>query len=117
MFSPLEQFDVILIYRLFLWPHTYRILNIMFPLIFMILIVFFFIKTYGSEWKLIPFPFQRLFELLFGFILNLIKQQIGKEGYVYFPLIFIFFNFILSLNLLSLLPFGIALTSHIIVII
>jgi len=50
------------------------------------------------------------------FIFNLVKQQIGREGYVYFPLIFSLFTFILIMNLFSLLPFGLALTSHIIMI-
>ena len=67
--------------------------------------------------KLIPTVFQRILELLVEFIFNLIKQQIGKDGYIYFPFIFLLFNFILFCNLLSLIPFGIALTSHIIMII
>lgn len=33
-----------------------------------------------------------------------------------FPFIFVLFNFILFTNLLSLIPFGIALTSHLIMI-
>ena len=67
--------------------------------------------------KLIPTVFQRILELLVEFIPNLIKQQIGKDGYIYFPFVFLLFNFILFCNLLSLIPFGIALTSHIIMII
>lgn len=61
--------------------------------------------------------FQRFLELIVEFIFNLIKQQIGKDGYIYFPFIFTLFTFILTCNLLSLIPFGIALTSHIIMII
>lgn len=33
-----------------------------------------------------------------------------------FPFIFVLFNFVLLTNLLSLIPFGIALTSHLIMI-
>jgi F0F1-type ATP synthase membrane subunit a len=44
---------------------------------------------------------------------NLIKQQLGNEYYIYFSLIFTIFYGILFFNLLSLLPFGFALTSHI----
>lgn len=60
--------------------------------------------------------FQRLFEYQIKFILNLIKQQIGYFGYPYLVLIYSLFFNILIINLLSLLPFGIALTSHLIVI-
>jgi len=63
----------------------------------------------------LPSVFQYILELLFAFVFSIIKQQIGKEGYVFFPLIFVLFNFILFSNYISLLPMGIALTSHIIV--
>jgi ATP synthase subunit 6 len=73
--------------------------------------------SFSSFFNIVPTTlFQRLFEYTIKFILNLIKQQIGLIGYQYVVLIFsIFFN-ILILNLLSLLPFGIALTSHLIII-
>jgi F-type H+-transporting ATPase subunit a len=48
------------------------------------------------------------------FIFRLIKQQTGKEGLIYLPLIFSLFTFILVLNLFSLLPFAYAVTSHIV---
>lgn len=54
--------------------------------------------------------------MLFKFILDLIKQQVGPKGYIYFPFIFTIFSFILLTNLLSLTPFSFALTSHIILI-
>lgn len=44
------------------------------------------------------------------------KQQVGKKGIIYFPFIFTIFNFVLVCNLLSLMPFGIAPTSHLILI-
>jgi len=49
-------------------------------------------------------------------VFNIVDQQVGKKGYIYFPFIFIIFNFILLSNLLSLIPFGIALTSYIVLI-
>ena len=65
---------------------------------------------------LIPTHYQYLFELSYIFIFNLIKQQVGILGYPFFPLIYVLFVFILISNLFSLIPFGIALTSHIILI-
>lgn len=40
-------------------------------------------------------------------------QQAGNASLVYFPFVFSIFIFILLCNLLSLVPYGIALTSHI----
>jgi len=115
MFSPLEQFDAI---RLI--PITFYIdlsfFNILLPLILLIALFAIITNLFKNNYKLIPTSIQRLFEMLIEFIFNLIKQQIGKEGYIFFPLIFTLFNFVLICNLISLIPFGIALTSHIILI-
>lgn len=113
MFSPLEQFDVILYtYKYFPIPF----LNLILPMI-LFLVLFLFIGRYLQEnLRLIPTLLQYICESILNFIFNLITQQIGKVGYVYLPLIFTLFNFILIMNLFSLLPFGLALTSHIIMI-
>jgi len=58
--------------------------------------------------------YQKLLEIKLNFISNLIKQQLNK--YKYIVIIFYIFFIIISLNLLSMLPFGIALTSHLIII-
>jgi len=47
------------------------------------------------------------------FVFNILDQQVGKKGYIYFPFIFSLFFFVLLCNLISMTPFGIALTSHI----
>jgi len=93
MFSPLEQFDVIG-FKLFISPVP--LLSVLVPLLILFALIYFISTTVLSqELKLIPGTIQRLFELLVEFIFNLIKQQIGKEGYMLFPFIFVLFNFIL----------------------
>ena len=59
---------------------------------------------------------QNILETDYRFVVNIIKQQAGVKGLQWAPLIFVIFNFILFSNLLSLIPFGIALTSHLIII-
>jgi F-type H+-transporting ATPase subunit a len=54
-------------------------------------------------------------ESVIEFIINIIKNQIGKEGFIFLPFIFTIFIFVILANLLSVIPFGIALTSHLIV--
>lgn len=117
MFSPLEQFDAIrILYISFFGLFDITFFNIIIPLILNILIFLFVIDWFKGNLFLIPRNIQFFFELLITFLFNLIKQQIGPKGYSFFPLIFLLFNFILICNLLSLIPFGIALTSHIILI-
>jgi F-type H+-transporting ATPase subunit a len=65
---------------------------------------------------MIPSVLQHLVESLFIFINKVVKQQLGEPGMVYFPLLFVLFNVILINNLLGLIPNGVALTSHLILI-
>jgi F-type H+-transporting ATPase subunit a len=113
MFSPLEQFDVISFFNVFF---DLPFLSTLLPFVLLLLVFVVSVNVLKYNLKLIPRSIQRLFELVIEFIFNLLKQQIGKDGYMFFPFLFTLFNFILILNLLSLIPFGIALTSHIIMI-
>jgi len=51
-------------------------------------------------------------ENIFLVAYRILFEQTGKTGFVYFPFIFSLFSFILFLNLISLLPFGFAVTSR-----
>lgn len=126
MFSPLEQFNAIFLFSDYCLNHwlfgTILIFldisfsQIIVPLVwlsFFLLLIFFFGFLYNIIFTNV---LQRSFEYTINFILNLIKQQIGVFGFAFLPLIFFIFFKILLLNLLSLLPFGIALTSHLIII-
>lgn len=113
MYSPLEQFDAILLTTGHL-PYI-RVFSILVPSI--IALVFFLIITNNNRYyKIIPGVLQSVFESIIIFVFNIIKDQIGKKGLIYFPMILALFLFILGQNLLSLMPFGIALTSHLILI-
>lgn len=126
MFSPLEQFDLVRVKSFilhdifFLSNNTYfdfSFFNIFLPFIVIILLVRLLIYFMFKKLKLIPLSiWQVVLESLYLFVYDIIKQQIGSKGFIYFPLIFTLFNFVLLSNLFSLVPFGIALTSHIIVI-
>lgn len=91
-------------------------INLLAPMLLLICLLMLVIRYLSINVKLIPTLFQYTCEGLVKFIFNLVKQQIGQAGYVYFPLIFTLFVFILLMNLFSLMPFGLALTSHIIMI-
>lgn len=72
------------------------------------------IKKYKDQGELIARPWQSIIEELYLLVLIIIKQQIGKKGYIYFPLFLTLFTIILLANLFSLLPYSMALTAHII---
>ena len=107
-YQPLDQFEIIflgyfkgvpinnsIIYMFFI----YLSLRILFGLIFM-------------ELKFIPNNWQRLFESLYLFVFNLLKQQVGIKGYPYFPIKLTLFLFILVGNLLGMTLYSFTITSH-----
>ena len=114
MFSPLEQFDVIPLIFFSLGNYDITFFNIFLPLL-LIISVLYFVESFYINYKLIPSNIQYLFESIIEFIIGIIKNQIGKEGFLFLPFIFTVFIFVLFANLLSVIPFGIALTSHLIV--
>ena len=65
------------------------------------------------ERALIPGRLQCFVELLYEFISDMVKENVGDKGRQYFPLIFTLFLFILGCNLLGMMPYGFTVTSHI----
>ena len=61
----------------------------------------------------VPGRWQLLAELSYHFIAKMVADNIGKEGRVYFPLIFSIFIFVLFGNLLGMIPYSFTFTSHI----
>lgn len=117
MKSPLEQFDILNVKNFFGAINDFSFNNIMLP--FLLIIIFFLIFLAFillKNARIIPLNFQSILEIDYRFIISVIKQQAGIKGLSWTPFIFVIFNFILFSNLLSLIPFGIALTSHLIVI-
>jgi ATP synthase subunit 6 len=112
MYQALEQFKVIN-YQIF----SYNIPNYIVSLC--TLILFFLLITFMLNLKNIMFLTQNfvqiIFEELYMFVLNVIKQNIGNLGIIYFPIIFNVFYFIYFVNMGGLIGYNLQLTSHIFV--
>ena len=52
-------------------------------------------------------------ELIFEFVGNTLHEAAGKASKPFFPFIFTLFTFILTLNLLGMMPYGFTVTSHV----
>jgi len=116
MKSPLEQFDILNVNSISIFFIDFSFNNILLPFFLIIFFLLFFSYIFLKKLTIIPFYIQVILENLYIFLIKLIKQQTGTYGLFWFPFIFCIFNFILMSNLLSLIPFGIALTSHLILI-
>ena len=66
----------------------------------------------GTRRQLIPGRWQAAVEMLTGFVDNITRQNIGKEGRAYLPWIFTAFVFILFANWIGAMPFAIVPGAH-----
>jgi len=114
--SPLEQFDIepiqiISFFGFFDFSYTNSSHSVVITAI--ISLIFIYLGIFKS--KYIPSYWQLVVELLYLFIIDIIKQQAGKEAIKYFPILFTTFIFILFSNLIGLIPANFTSTSHIII--
>lgn len=64
---------------------------------------------------LVPGRAQMACEMLYQFVANMVRENLGSKGREYFPLVFTLFMIILMGNMLGLVPYSFTYTSHIIV--
>ena len=64
---------------------------------------------------MVPGRMQSIAELSYEFVANMLRDNVGAQGRRYFPFLFTLFMFILFGNLLGMVPYSFAVTSHIIV--
>jgi F-type H+-transporting ATPase subunit a len=110
--SPLEQFKIIIIVPLSILGFDFSVSN---ATVYLFLVAFFLYMLFVvsvREARIIADPYQRLAELTYMLVNNLVKQQSGIKGLRYFPVLFILFYLILFLNLVGLTPYGFTGTSQ-----
>jgi F0F1-type ATP synthase membrane subunit a len=118
--SPLEQFQVLPIIGFYFNGFDISITNetIILGLILFFSLVYFnsILKQENSSFYIVPSRWQAVIEIIYSLILSLVIDNIrDKKGQYFFPLVFFIFLFILSLNLIGLIPYSFTLTSHLIV--
>jgi len=118
--SPLEQFQVLPIIPIYFNFIDFSITNetIILLLIFGLSVTIFLglVKSTDNTLYVIPTRWQSIFEIIYKLILSLVTDNIrDKKGQYFFPLVFSVFLFVLSLNLIGLVPYSFTLTSHLIV--
>ena len=77
----------------------------------LVIILVFVMGSRGRD--MVPSRIQSIGEMTYGFIYKMVEDVAGHDGVKYFPWIMTLFLFILSANLLGLLPMAFTPTSHI----
>jgi ATP synthase subunit 6 len=123
LYTPLEQFQIILLFSVKLFCFDFSITNLV--LVNLLVLFFFFAivtlfssnKNYLQETSFffIPNVWQALVEIFYETSLHLLFDNINKDGEKYFPFISVIFTFVLFSNLIGLIPYSFTATSHLIV--
>ena len=115
MHSPLEQFEIKPLIPLHLGDIDVSITNsTLWMAIGISAVTVFMISAMRSQ-SLVPGRMQSMAELAYEFIANLIRENAGNQGRVFFPYIFTLFMFIFAMNVLGTVPGSFTVTSHIVV--
>jgi F-type H+-transporting ATPase subunit a len=115
MLDPLHQFAVRPLVPLHLGEWDISITNVT---VFMVssavaVVLFFYLTT--NQKSVIPSRFQAIGELLYQFVMTIVKENLGIHGRPYFPFVFSIFMFVLFGNLIGLIPYAYTITSQVIV--
>jgi ATP synthase subunit 6 len=116
LLSPLEQFE--------LSPVFYTAGSFDFPLCFttaslymllIVLVVWFlmFSTRISTIYQVIPNVINAILEIIYNVVLDLVRQNIGEKGRIYFPFVFSIFMFVFASNLAGMFPYSFTITSHI----
>ncbi|MEK9707384.1 MAG: F0F1 ATP synthase subunit A [Alphaproteobacteria bacterium] len=115
MASPLEQFEIKPIIPIEIGGVDVSFTNSSLWMTIAVVVAGGTLAIAAGRGAMVPGRLQTVAELLYEFIAGLIKETIGAQGRKYFPIIFTVFAFVLTGNLLGMIPYSFTFTSHIIV--
>lgn len=111
--SPLEQFEIINLFPLFFFSFNLSFTNSALLMFFVVFVVFLFFSLIFFKLNLLPNYWQLGFEEFYFLTSNMVFENLGKKGQVYFPFLFSLHLFLLFSNLLGMVPYSFTVTSHI----
>jgi F-type H+-transporting ATPase subunit a len=115
MHSPVEQFTIKTLMHIELFGYDVSFSN---SALFMMLTVILSVAylTYAMRNRaMVPGRLQASAEMLYEFVSEMVRSNVGSEGRPYFPFIFTLFIFLLFGNMLGLIPYSYTFTSQIVV--
>jgi len=113
--SPISQFEIKNLVSLKLFGFDTSFTNsALFMVIAVGLVSAFLIMSMRGR-SLVPTRMQSIAEMLYEFVANTVRDNVGQEGMKFFPLVFSLFVFVLIANLLGMVPGSFTVTSHIVI--
>ena len=115
MHSPVAQFKIKPIFDLTIGGYDVSFTNSSLFMLLAIVVSSVFLISAMRKRELIPGRMQGLAEMMYEFVADMVRSNVGNEGRPYFPFIFTIFVFLLFGNLLGLIPYSYTFTSQIVV--
>ncbi len=113
MANPVEQFKIEPIVPLEIGGVNVSFTNSSLWMVVAVVLATAFLTLSVKGRALIPGRWQSMAELMYEFVANMIRDNVGSEGRKYFPFIFTLFMFVLFGNLIGMVPYTFTYTSHI----
>ncbi|MEC7243069.1 MAG: F0F1 ATP synthase subunit A, partial [Pseudomonadota bacterium] len=111
MHSPVEQFAIKVLFALNLFGFDIQFTNSALFMVLAVLVSAAFLYFAMAPAATVPGRMQGLAEMLYEFVSDMVRSNVGSEGRPYFPFVFTLFVFVLFSNLLGLIPYSYTTTS------
>jgi F-type H+-transporting ATPase subunit a len=114
--SPIHQFEINKLIPFKIFGVDASFTNSSLYMVIALGLISFFLISSMRQGSLVPSRMQSVAELIYTFVANTVRENVGEEGMKFFPLVFSLFIFILVVNLLGMIPIpGVTftVTSHI----
>lgn len=115
MANPIEQFKIKPIIPLEVGGVDISFTNSAVMMVIAVVVVTAFLTLSVRSRALVPGRWQSMAEVFYEFIAGMLRDNVGSAGRKYFPFIFTLFMFVLTGNLLGMVPGAFTYTSHVIV--
>jgi F-type H+-transporting ATPase subunit a len=115
MHSPVEQFEIKPLVDLSLGDYDVSFTNSSLFMLLAIGVSALFLVTAMRRGEMVPGRMQGMAEMMYEFVAEMVRSNVGSEGRPYFPFIFTLFVFLLFGNMLGLIPYSYTFTSQIVV--
>ncbi|XDZ65071.1 F0F1 ATP synthase subunit A [Alphaproteobacteria bacterium LSUCC0684] len=115
MHSPVEQFTIKALFHLQLFGFDVSFTNSALFMLLAVMVSVAYLTFAMRRREMVPGRLQASAEMLYEFISEMVRSNVGNEGRPYFPFIFTLFVFLLFGNMLGLIPYSYTFTSQIVV--
>lgn len=115
MADPLHQFQIQEIVPIIIGKLNVSFTNSSLWMVLAVVAGYLLVTLGSRQGSMVPGRLQSVVEMAYEFVAGLVRDNAGKEGMRFFPLIFTLFMFILLGNMLGMIPGAFTFTSHIIV--